>query len=224
MRTIQLAGITIYKFTWDIVDSNSYVICENHDCLIVDPIDSNEMFIFLRNQNIAGCTAILTHAHFDHICGLNKLRCTFDKTNVICSKQCSANIQNPRTNLSNMANAYIAFQNKTDCVESIIEPFFCDEADVVFEENYTYKWKEHTVQAQEMKGHSPDGLCCLLDGKYLFTGDTLLATPTVTRFPGGSTRQYKDHDIPLLQKLLIMTEVVFPGHGDTIENSEQLLI
>ncbi len=123
-----------------------------------------------------------------------------------------------------MANAYISFHNKTDSIKNIVEQFSCDKADETFEERSTYKWRDHLLTFQEMKGHSPDSLCCLLDGKYLFTGDTLLATPTITRFPGGSTKQFKNHDIPLLQKMLIPIETLFPGHGDVMEKSELSLI
>ncbi|MCR4717791.1 MAG: hypothetical protein K5656_11500 [Lachnospiraceae bacterium] len=45
----------------------------------------------------------------------------------------------------------------------------------------------------------------------MFLGDTVLNIPTITRFSGGSTDEFKEHDIPKLKELNV--EIVYPGHG-----------
>ena len=52
----------------------------------------------------------------------------------------------------------------------------------------------------------------VLDEKYLFSGDTLLPIPTVTRFRGGSTKRFWEEDMPRLREMRNI-ETVFPGHG-----------
>ncbi|MBO6266423.1 MAG: hypothetical protein J6M57_10515 [Acidaminococcaceae bacterium] len=46
----------------------------------------------------------------------------------------------------------------------------------------------------------------------MFSGDTLLPIPTVTRLPGGSTARFWEEDIPKLEKLANQIDMVFPGH------------
>ena len=62
-------------------------------------------------------------------------------------------------------------------------------------------------------GHSQGSCCILLNNKVLFTGDSLLAEyPVITRFPGGSSKDYKNISLPFL-KSLNPNLVVYPGHG-----------
>ena len=70
-------------------------------------------------------------------------------------------------------------------------------------------------------GHSEDGLMVVLDNKYLFSGDTLLHTPTITRFPSGSTKKFWKEDMQLLNKIKdIIT--VYPGHGNPGDMSNMM--
>lgn len=52
---------------------------------------------------------------------------------------------------------------------------------------------------------------CFTYADEVFSGDTLLGDVTVTRFPGGSGRQYKEIALPYLKKLPGET-LVYPGH------------
>ena len=64
-------GIEVRRFTWDYLDSNMYVLIAEGQALVIDPIDSDEAFEYMRPFH--EITVLLTHEHFDHICGLNKL-------------------------------------------------------------------------------------------------------------------------------------------------------
>ena len=209
MKSIEVDGITIYQFVWDVLDSNCYVIKEENSSLIIDPIDLQEFYEFIKDSK--DTTIILTHAHYDHICGLNRVRELVSKTTVICSKTCSINIQSPRKNLSNIANAVLAFHENREQRDEV-QSFGCDSADVVYEGSKEIQWNDHLIELTEYHGHSPDSECVVIDKRYLFTGDTLLPIPTVTRLPGGSTKRFVEEDIPRLEALKI--EKVFPGHGE----------
>ena len=210
MKCINKEDITVYQFTWSVIDSNSYVIKKNKSALIVDPIDSNELFSFVSECN--SISVVLTHAHFDHICGLNKLRETSRQVIVYASSKCSDNIQNPRKNLSNIGTAIKSFQQ--DCGKSLerIDRFSCEAADISFEKEFAFVWNGHNIKLEEYAGHSADSLCIIVDEKYLFSGDTILPIPTVTRLPGGSTKVFKESDLPRLKKMISKIELVFPGH------------
>ena len=77
-----------------------------------------------------------------------------------------------------------------------------------------FVWEGHQVNLIRFFGHSNDSLIAVIDEKYMFSGDTILGIPTVTRFPGGSTKRFWNEDIPKLQKMVSEIETVFPGHGD----------
>ena len=240
-------GFTVYQFVWQVINSNTFVVCDKNTCLIVDPIDSEEFYQFLQerfglsdkkrteskehaeliDKAEAEVLVLLTHSHYDHISGLNKLRQLLPNLCVIASKACSENIQNPKKNLSNIAEALISFQSKIDnrmggvnditanaivTKKIILEPFACGPADKTFENELQLKWQGHTLQLTEYRGHSKDSVCCIMDGKYLFSGDTLLPIPAVTRLPGGSPAKFWEEDMPNLEKLAGKIVHVFPGH------------
>ena len=115
--------------------------------------------------------------------------------------------------MSNIASAIIAFHNQTEIDENLVTPFFCEPADEVFEKEFTVEWKGLVLHLAEYVGHSKDSICCILDDKYMFSGDTILPIPTVTRLPGGSTAKFWEEDMPKLEELTKHIELVFPGHG-----------
>ena len=63
-----------------------------------------------------------------------------------------------------------------------------------------------------MHGHTDDSIIAILDNKSIFSGDTILSIPTITRLPSGSTKDFWLKDIPFLNSLGGI-ETVYPGHG-----------
>ncbi|MBO5637289.1 MAG: MBL fold metallo-hydrolase [Acidaminococcaceae bacterium] len=98
MVVTECEGFTVYQFVWWAINSNAYVVCGMDSMLIVDPIDSEEFYVFLQKQPLQKVLVLLTHGHYDHISGLNKLREIFPDCCVISSKACSENIQMPKKN------------------------------------------------------------------------------------------------------------------------------
>lgn len=74
-----------------------------------------------------------------------------------------------------------------------------------------FEWCGHKVRLSAVYGHSDDSLLAIIDEKYMFSGDTLLHIPTITRFPTGSSRRFWLEDMPML--LVTKADKVFPGHG-----------
>ena len=42
-----LNDITVDQFTWDVLDSNSYIIAGNDSALMIDVIDDDELFFLI---------------------------------------------------------------------------------------------------------------------------------------------------------------------------------
>lgn len=231
MIIFQNDSLQIHRFTWNIVDSNSYVIIKNKNALIIDVIESNEFFEVINDCE--SVSIILTHSHFDHIYGLNKLRDLKPDIIVYSSEKCSENIGNVHRNMSAVANTFISFykNKRNDCDiynEENIKVFVCSPAEIQFEGDYSFEWEGEKVLLSQFFGHSNDSIIAVVDDKYMFSGDTILSIPTVTRFAGGSTNKFWNDDIPRLKNYSSYIEMVFPGHGgvgrlcDMIEINEKL--
>lgn len=198
----------IRQFVWEIVNSNSWLIREKSYGLLIDAIDSESLYAEL--EDIENLAVVLTHSHFDHICGLNRIRELKPGLKVYATEQCSYNIGNKYKNMSASANAFMTFYNEAP-FEGFIEPFVCQPADVIFNGRLNFKWHDHIIEVISFYGHSNDSLIAVIDSIYMFSGDSILGIPTVTRFPGGSTARFWREDIPKLEEMRV--KKVYPGHG-----------
>lgn len=203
----------VRRFTWNFIDSNMYVIRNGDKALVIDPVDSNEAFEFIRNCD--SITVLLTHEHYDHINGLNRIRAEHNCT-VISQELCSLRIQDRKKNLSTFANALIEISTTT--TKKTIIPFDCKGADITFIDNLFFEWEGIQILMVATPGHSP-GSSCILIKKYLFSGDSLLARGPMNRFPGGNDREYHEKTLPVLSRLLAKTDIVYPGHGSCVRPS-----
>ena len=204
--------MNLKQFTWNIVDSNSWLILEGPHGLLIDAVDSEELYEAI--EHLASLSIILTHSHFDHIIGLNRIRAIKPETIVIATKQCSLNIGDIHKNLSSTATAFLSFYEQGRKSNTQIKAFTCTPAQVTFKgAEKVFNWQGHKVELKAVYGHSNDGLVAFIDQKLLFSGDTLLAVPTVTRFPGGNKKRYQEEDIPLLKSIISKKCYVYPGHG-----------
>lgn len=207
-------GIEVRRFTWDYLDSNMYVLIEADQALVIDPIDSDDAFEYLRP--FREIIVLLTHEHFDHICGLNRLRVEH-KCTVIAQEKCSERIQNCKTNFSAMAETMLELSGIER--DKRIEPFVCEKADITFEEKMVLNWAGNGIEIFFTPGHSP-GSACVRINRFLFTGDSLLERGPMNRFPGGSKIEFQKKSIPLIKNQIRMAKMVFPGHGVAFSANE----
>ena len=97
------------------IDSNCFILYNNSssDCIIVDPgtEDCCDLLLFLNQYKLVPGHIILTHEHFDHIMGVNKLIDLFN-CNIVCSEKCLEYIGDKKKNLSVFQNQ-VGFEIKT---------------------------------------------------------------------------------------------------------------
>lgn len=205
----------INDFSLQPVDERMYVIFSNQEVLLVDPFVQEELIQRLEERAIKQILILLTHEHFDHITGVNYYHQHY-KAHVICSKDCAIGIQDIRKNLSARFELFYLMNpayDRNEYKKMCSEPFTCM-ADEVFETNLSYEWEEHQIEMYATPGHSPGSSCILIDKKHLFTGDSLVnGFEVITRYPGGSRKQYENYVIPFLKKMG-KDVIVYPGHGD----------
>ena len=211
MTIIEVDHIIVYKFQWNVIDSNSYVIVGKEEAIIVDPIDSEELIEFLKKTKSSLYRVFLTHEHFDHISGINKLRSIFSCV-IYANHVCSELIQNKKKNLSALANIIISGSKYVE--RMTVMPFACKAADVVFYERLSINWMGYTIVLISTPGHSHGSICILVDGIIIFTGDSLLVDyHVITRLPGGDRKIYQEKTCPFFMQLS-KNIIVLPGHGE----------
>ena len=203
--------MNLKKLTLDFLNSNMYILEEDKHILIIDVIDSDDALQLCRHASFV--TVLLTHEHFDHICGLNRLRDSCSPCLVIASEACSERIQGAKENLSDYANVLAELSGKQ--IPASWEPFSCEAANITFNKNYVFHWMSHSVELLHTPGHSAGSACILVDD-MLFVGDSVLESKLMVRFPGSSKKQYRDVTVPLLEQMLIKAKLVYPGHGEAM--------
>ncbi len=224
--------LVIQRYTWSVVDANSYLLSDESSALLFDAVDSQELYEAILP--VEHLTIIVSHSHFDHISGLNHIREIKPDCQVISTSRCSENIGNCYRNMSSLGNVFLAFYlnkkkgisntNAIDATTNHIKPVICEPANKTFEGETTFTWHNHDVRLLQFYGHSEDGLAAIIDKAFLFSGDTLLPIPVVTRFPGGSTQRYFEEDIPKLKSLESQIRVVFPGHGEPGSMKDMIIL
>ncbi len=83
-------------FTGGPFETNSYLLIEDKNCLLIDPtFNSYEFFISkIKNYDLEPLAIILTHSHIDHIADVAKLKSHF-KLKVYIHKLDQKNLINP---------------------------------------------------------------------------------------------------------------------------------
>lgn len=144
---------------------------------------------------------LLTHAHFDHIYGLPRLRQLFPELRVYTNESGKKALVNPRLNMSKYHNAPIAYDSENVVV--------CGEGDIIdlFD-------GLQTAKVYETPGHNPSCLTFEVDG-YLFTGDAYIpGEKVVTILPGADKKKAEESLFRIGQ--LAEGKIICPGHEVTI--------
>ena len=199
--------ITIDRFEHIEFTSNTYLIRHkvfHENVYLIDIGNSQEVLDALTaDQKVKGI--FLTHAHFDHICGINKIIEEFPECIVYCSEYAYEGLLSEKLNLSfyhlqplvfkgeyvNILHGGMSMELFTNCHLRVIE----------------------TV------GHNKGSLSFVIK-KGIFTGDALIpGIPVVTKLKSGNKNDAKK-SVQIIHQLLESEQVIYPGHGPIFKNSE----
>ena len=186
------------------IAANCYMLLSDNAAVVIDPgIFSQRVKDFLNENSEKERLILLTHAHFDHICGAERLRADTGVKIAVGEKDAPALID---TSLS-LSDKFHAHQT----------PF---EADILLKDNEIFNVGDIEFESLSTPGHTVGGMC-YLTVKSLFSGDTLfLESVGRTDFPGGDGEAL----LKSIKRLLSLDEdiEVYPGHGEptTIEHEK----
>lgn len=203
----------VEKFNYNSIDelvSNTYVISETSGkCVVVDPgKDDYGIVNYLSKNNLAPCAILLTHGHYDHIGGINRITKLY-KVPVYINRLDEDMLYNSKLNLSHQLGA--AFQLDAEVIT-------LDDGQILD------LLSEDKIKIIHTPFHTKGSTCYyFINNKLLFSGDTL--------FKQSIGRDDLPHADPSqtcasLNKIKSLPKEtkIYPGHGpNTVLESELLL-
>lgn len=177
---------------------NSYVVTDEKTkkTFIVDPGGHNlNMVNYIKGDNLEVAYIILTHGHGDHLGGVPDLMKEFPSAKLAAGIYDKEMLANPNLNMSAMVQGYPVSLS----------------ADLYLNDGETLKVGDMELKIIHTPGHTPGGICILVEN-FLFSGDTLFEQSIGrTDFPGSSFQAIVKS---IREKLFILPEdtTVLPGH------------
>lgn len=184
------------------VSANCYIICDEQTKVgaVIDPGDYNGVLLKeIQNAGIEELKYILcTHAHFDHIAGVGRLKEKFPEAKIAVGLEDSAALNDERLSLA----AYFG------------APFYPCVADEELKNGDVVTVGNLNFNIISAPGHTPGGVIYYeKEQGILFTGDTLFkGSIGRTDFPGSNSIMIMD----TLRKIKTLPDecVVYSGHGE----------
>ena len=183
---------------------NIYAYICDDGIFIVDPGEfTDELKEFVTNNSEKIKYILLTHNHFDHICGVAEIKKICCNAKTVIPPLDAEGLSNPAKSLA----AYFGCeQNKT-------------KADMLLNDGDRINLGNTQIIVMHTPGHSKGSVCYLVDN-IIFSGDTLFeGSCGRTDFPDGS-------DIEITASLKKLKDLsgdyeVYPGHGNKTKLSAE---
>ncbi len=187
------------------ISTNSYVIHQDSEAVLIDPAEFKPIHQFLQDQQLLPKAILLTHGHFDHIRGLPYLLETFPDAPVYMHESEIDFLGDSRLNCSYL--------------DSGIPPVSLNIKALGVSDNDALYLLKKDIRVVHTPFHTRGSVCYYIpQEKMIFTGDTLFRSAIGrSDLPTGSPRSIVQ-SLAKLKSLPPETKV-YPGHekSTTIE-------
>lgn len=186
--------------------SNTYIIQNEKNVVIVDCGNISSVIAVLKEFGIvATCVKglLVTHAHIDHIYGLNSFSRWMPDCKIFISEFARQGLYNPKWNLSAYyGREYIFEGNNLNVI---------DDSTILLKEVFP----ELGIQCIHTPGHD-SGCMSFIIGDYIFTGDSYIpGMKTITTIRGNKLQSQQSET--RIKRLIGQAGLtVCPGHGDIV--------
>lgn len=199
--------IKIQAVTNAFFNANTYIIkssSNDNACYLIDIGNYDGVMSELENNEYIKII-FLTHAHYDHFSGINKIIARFPECFVYCSPYTKIALANSKMNLS--------FYHHVPTV------FTGDKIRIVSQEDKIEIYPESYVEIWDTPGHNQGSLSFKID-QSIFTGDSLIPeTTVVTKLKSGNKAEAQ-RSIIKIKDNTSPNDVIYPGHGRSFEASK----
>lgn len=178
--------------------TNCYIVSHNDDAIIIDPGGEPEMVVsYLKEKEFTPQAILLTHAHFDHIGGVEELRNRYNIAVYLHEKEATW-LSNPALNGSSL------FMGKEIIAEN--PDYYLNPG--------TLNIESITLQMIHTPGHSPGSMSFIFHDPYFVIGGDVLFNRGIGRtdLPGGDIKVLENS---IRNGLYTIPDyyMIYPGHG-----------
>lgn len=198
------------------IQCNCYIISDSitKQAYIIDPgAESKELLGYLEKKNFDLKALLITHAHLDHVGGIEMINSSFKVPTYYHSGD-----RMLYENLKMQADLFGFSLRELQAVQPTV-------GESTLEHNQNFAFASGSLNVIHTPGHTPGSVCFHAQGEqsFLFTGDTLFeGSIGRTDLWGGNFEQIIDS---IQSRLMTLDErlQVLPGHGDSTTIGEERL-
>lgn len=195
----------VFRHVNSVFASNTYLISvkSSEKVYAIDPgSDSEAILEWLTAEGKTLAGILLTHAHHDHIYGINELIKRFPTAKLYVTEKMIKGLLSARENMSEY------LQNPWTICAS-----YLDNLEVLVESSNLVLWNKTRVNILYTPGHTEDSITYRMYN-YIFTGDSLIpGLRIVFRKKSGGDPLISRASIKRIQDSFPGESILLPGHG-----------
>lgn len=199
--------MNVIKRVMGYVGTNTYFLEKNGEMLVIDPCldpnnDASKLFDVIGDHKVVG--VLLTHAHFDHISGVDAI-CDKYKCPLYMNQSEIEWLDNPDLNLSYMVPETVIIKTKPTVLSL-----------------GNHQISNFDFEMIETKGHTRGSVSYVFDDK-VFDGDFIFHL-SVGRMdlPTGSESDMMQDISDFIERFATINPTLYPGHGNTTTLNKEI--